>query len=97
MLVYIIPTIYCLWGIYQYDYRKRSEWKLECYYFLSLYLAVIAGFSYKVGGDAGFYMESYAFIPTLENLKKQIFLILLTNHFISYYVSSVNQLHRKYG
>ncbi|WP_165157737.1 EpsG family protein [Parabacteroides sp. ZJ-118] len=70
MLVYIIPTIYCLWGIYHYDYRQNSEGKIVCFYLLSVYLAVISGLSYKVGGDSGFYMDLYTFVPTLESLKK---------------------------
>lgn len=69
MIVYIIPTLFCIFWIYTYDYRKNQKGKKERYYFLCMYLAIISGLSYKVGGDSGFYMDSYNYIPTFNKLK----------------------------
>lgn len=69
MLVYIIPTIFCLLCIYLYDYKKEKIGRRECFFTLALYLAVISGLSYKIGGDSRFYMESFDEIPSLYALK----------------------------
>lgn len=69
MLIYLFPTLLCLFGIYQFDYVNAKKGKLECYYILAAYLVVIAGLSYKVGSDSSFYMETYDNIPSLGKLR----------------------------
>lgn len=73
MLVYIIPTIFCLFGIYRYDYKRHITARKECFYCLCMYLTLIAGLSYKVGSDSIFYMDAYSEIPTLSQLKSAYF------------------------
>lgn len=67
MLVYIIPIVLCLLGIFVYDkHNSKKGYILFC--FVVVYLAFLAGLSYRVGSDAGSYMDTYTTIPTFANL-----------------------------
>lgn len=66
MLVYIFPIVLCLYGAFVYDRRYLKKGNI-LFYFIVIYLALLAGLSYRVGSDSGYYMDSYSLIPTFEN------------------------------
>lgn len=67
MLVYIFPIVLCLYGAFFYDRRFQKKGFI-LFYFIIAYLILLAGLSYRVGGDSGSYMDTYSSIPTLEHL-----------------------------
>lgn len=73
MLVYILPTIFCIFGIYKFDYKRHIIGRREFFYSLLWYLVLLSGLSYRVGSDSGFYMDSYDLIPTISKLRIQDF------------------------
>lgn len=73
MLVYIIPFIYCLACIYYFDYLKNRSQATVFYNALLVYLILLAGLSYRIGGDSGFYMEGFRDIPDLSQLNERSF------------------------
>ena len=99
MLVYIFPIVLCLFGILIYDrYFYKSGNIL--YYFIVAYLAILAGLSYRVGSDSGFYMDSYTQIPTIDELTvkslsnseyQPLYLLLCT--FCKYFENEIWLLH----
>lgn len=64
MLIYIVPFILSIFGIYYCDIHKRHSILLKV--FLFIYLVIVLGLRYKVGGDTINYMGYYEGYPSLN-------------------------------
>lgn len=73
MILYILIIVLFLIGIYAYDIKNNKYRKLEYYYFICIYLTLLAGLSYRLGSDGPSYEEWFNEIPSLDNLKKADF------------------------
>lgn len=58
MVVYIIPLLLVIFGIYSFDIR-RNKGGILLYHFLWVYLVLLMGLRFEVGGDTLVYMEDY--------------------------------------
>lgn len=68
MLVYIIPVVITFCASIQYDIGDhKSIWKKPIWFFLYLYLVLIIGLRFEVGGDTLNYMELYAYQENLSD------------------------------
>lgn len=59
MIVYIIPLLLAVWGIFRFDINGENKYKNCLYIFLMLYLILLIGLRFEVGGDTLVYMEEY--------------------------------------
>lgn len=73
MVVYIIILILFFIGIYSYDIHGDKKNRLEFYYMICLYLTLLAGLSYRLGGDGPSYEDWFSQIPSLSHIKKTTF------------------------
>lgn len=58
MIVYIIPLLFTIFGIFSFDINKNKG-GIHLYRFLWLYLVLLMGLRFEVGGDTLVYMEDY--------------------------------------
>lgn len=71
-MIYLLPILLLLIGIYRYDYRKSLRGKFFFYCFICIILICIAGFRYKLGFDTIQYMKFYDRLSNLSDLKLSI-------------------------
>lgn len=58
MVVYLIPLLASVFGAYNFDINKKKGGQI-LYYFLFIYLVLLIGLRFEVGGDTLVYMEDY--------------------------------------
>lgn len=58
MLIYLIPLVLTVWGAIHFDINKNKGGNI-LYQFLLIYLILIIGLRFEVGGDTLVYMEDY--------------------------------------
>lgn len=60
MLPYLIPIAICLFGVFRYDINDRSDFRSNLiWFFLFIYLTLLIGLRYKIGGDSLVYEEYF--------------------------------------
>ena len=64
MIVYLIPLLASVFGVYKFDINKKRGGQI-LYYFLFIYLVLLIGLRFEVGGDTLVYMEDYKWRPDL--------------------------------
>lgn len=69
-MIYLIPFILICFGIYAYDYKHASRNKLLCWLAIYIFLVVIAGLRYRLGGDTVFYVRNFNNTHTITNLSQ---------------------------
>lgn len=65
MAVYLVPLFLAAFGTYQFDINKNRGGKI-LYCFLFIYLVLLIGLRFEVGGDTLVYMEDYKWRPDLS-------------------------------
>lgn len=66
MIVYLIPVFLSILGIFIFDINKNKGGRL-LYYILFIYLVLLIGLRFEVGGDTLVYMEDYKWRPDLSD------------------------------
>lgn len=72
-MVYFIPLILILIGIYKHDYLKRRHGKFIILFLIGISLILIAGFRYRLGADTIFYSQYFHKLPPLADLSVKDF------------------------
>lgn len=72
-MVYFLCVFILLFLIYWYDYKSITTGKKFWYFFILIYLILVAGLRYRVGMDTIGYMDSYERMPDLYSLDKAFF------------------------
>lgn len=72
-MVYALCIFILLVLIYIYDYKSFKSGRDSWYYFILIYLILVAGLRYRVGMDTIGYMNSYDINPDLHSLNLSIF------------------------
>ena len=60
MIPYLLAFFMILYGVFEYDIRGRHEAEAIWYWGIMLYLAILSGFAYRLGGDGMEYMNEYS-------------------------------------
>ena len=60
MIPYLIPLLMILYCMIQYDINGRVENKSAWYYGIMIYLILLSGFAYRLGGDGQTYLREYS-------------------------------------
>lgn len=68
-MIYFIPLILLLFGVYYYDYRKHQQNKYFVWILICVILICIAGFRYRLGQDTLMYMKFYDKLQPLNHIK----------------------------
>ena len=68
-MIYLVTILLILFGIYFYDYRKYKEGRLICWCLLCFILICIAGLRYRLGQDTLTYIQDYASLHPVSQLK----------------------------
>lgn len=69
MIVYLIPVAATVLAALYYDWTGRKRGRDIVWYLLFVYLVLLVGLRYKVGGDTLNYMDYYAWAPDLSGWK----------------------------
>ena len=69
MLPYIIPLILTVLASIHYDWSSHKAGKLFIWFFLYIYMVLLMGLRYKVGGDTLNYMDWHYYAPSLSEWK----------------------------
>lgn len=72
-MIYLIPLLLIIFGIYKYDYRKKVIGKSVLYVLIGILLVIIAGWRYRLGSDTIYYNYYFSKIPLLSELKPSDF------------------------
>lgn len=68
-MVYFIPLLLILSGIYAFDYRGKQKFRLGLWALICLLLICMAGFRFRLGGDTIQYMMFYERLHDLHDLR----------------------------
>ena len=67
MLVYSTLLFLLIFGVFHFDYRKKTILKGWYYFFVFLFFTLMTGLRYRVGGDALAYEEYFYAFPDLDS------------------------------
>ena len=75
-MVYIIPLIIAIFGIYYYDYKDNARYKNAFFWGLMFYCVLVSGLSYRMGIDiVNFYeTEFYEKYPVISHVDENYLL-----------------------
>lgn len=68
-MIYLVPLILLLFGIYYYDYKNHQHNKYFLWVIICIILICIAGFRYRLGQDTLAYLKFYETLKPLNHLK----------------------------
>lgn len=70
-MIYLITILVLLIGVIRFEILKRIDKNNLWFWFEWLFLVLLAGFRYKVGGDTQFYYDDFDNYPTLLDINEQ--------------------------
>lgn len=69
MAYYLFPLVICLFSAAYYDFQQKKGHQGLVWSIIFMYLTILIGIRYEVGGDTYNYMTYYVDYPKLENLE----------------------------
>lgn len=72
-MIYVIAILLILIGVYYYDYKKATQFKLFYWLLVCALLICICGFRYRLGGDTPTYMQDFKTLHPLSKLRMEDF------------------------
>lgn len=72
-MTYLIVIILILFGVFNFDFGKKSKNRYMLYNLIVVYLILLAGLAYRMGEDGVVYETRYSFFGTLNDINRSYF------------------------